>query len=106
MFVPPAAGLDTVPRIQQLSSPASLARPAGSRLAMPDSPLGVQDSATLPQPHRELVAWWKMTVVVQEGWAVTLWVAGSFKKHFLFSLSFNNNSLQHLFRRVSFGSWG
>lgn len=46
-----------------------------------------------------------MAVVLQEGQAVMLCIAGSFKKHFLFSLSLNNNSFQHLFMRVSSGSW-
>lgn len=103
----PAAGLDTVPRIQQFSSPASLDRPAGSSLAMPDSPLGVQDAATLPQPHRELVAWWPggQPWYLRRGWAARLRIAESFQKHFLFSLSLHN-SFWHLFMRVGFGGGG
>lgn len=42
-----------------------------------------------------------MAAVPQEGWAVTLCIASSFKKHFLFSLSLNNNSFHRLFMRVS-----
>lgn len=45
-----------------------------------------------------------MAVILQEGQAVTLCIAGSFKKHLLFSLSLNNNSFQRLFMRASFGS--
>lgn len=47
-----------------------------------------------------------MAAVPREGWAVTLCIAASFNKHFLFSLSLNNNSFHRLFMRVSVWALG